>query len=477
MKKLFGLVTLLFFGLSTAHGAQNIKNLWEAPTNKRKKASIKKLWNKPKKHVAKKPKINSNTITKIKDSKNILQQTSTEKKQANQQLGKIARVIQKTTLENIAINKVLQRLKEEQEKSETLYSNAQTSISQYGGKIDKLSKTIGVRHKAYIKLLADQFALIVAMKALGSPTINTIVKQEAYEAYKKKNSKQILNLKAEIDGSMQTKEKLVTKQNKIKLSIGHLKIKRELYKKKQEEKKKLLARLAKKEEEYRAQLKSIMGRQQLLQQTLAKLNILRQSEIIETKRAEEARRKELNRRIAQRKQMQKNRVSSTVVSGSPSGAKEAYGASAIAATNSVKQYGSSYHMNSIKAYRGVRTISPLSRARVVKKFGTYTDPIYKIKIFNDNIVLKSQSTNAKVRNVLNGKVVYVGENSMLGKVVIVEHGNRLHTIYAALSRISPMLHVGSRVKKGVIIGRIKRKLIFQATQNSKYINPLRLIRL
>ena len=31
--------------------------------------------------------------------------------------------------------------------------------------------------------------------------------------------------------------------------------------------------------------------------------------------------------------------------------------------------------------------------------------------------------------------------------------------------------------KGAVIGRIKRKLIFQATQNSKYINPLRLIRL
>ncbi len=467
MKKLVWLPMILILGFSSCE-AEKIKNLWKTPTVKNKKTSIKKLWSKSNK--------NTSIVSRIEDSKNTLQQTSTEQKQANQQLEKIAKVIQRTTLESIAINKVLRRLKEELQKSETIYSNAQLSISKFGGKIDKLSKTISQRHKDYVKLLADQFALEVAIKALGSPTVDTVLKQEAYEMCKRKNSKQLTSLKAEILGSKQTKEKLVTKQNKIKQSISQLRAKRELYKKKQKEKKKLLIRLAKKEDEYRTQLKGIMQRQKTLQQTLAKLNILRQSEIRQAKIEEEKQRRELNKRIAQRKQMQKDR-DSNIAAGTPSGAKEAYDTSAKSAATSVKQYGSSYQASNIKAYRGARTISPLARARVVKRFGTYTDPIYKIKIFNDNIVLKSPSLDAKVRNVLNGKVVYVGESSMLGKVVIIEHGNHLHTIYAALSRISPMLHVGSRVKKGVIIGRIKSKLIFQATQNSKYINPLRLIRL
>jgi murein DD-endopeptidase MepM/ murein hydrolase activator NlpD len=66
---------------------------------------------------------------------------------------------------------------------------------------------------------------------------------------------------------------------------------------------------------------------------------------------------------------------------------------------------------------------------------------------------------------------------MLGKVIVVAHGGELHTVYAGLSKISPIIKVGSRVKKGTVIGKIKRKLIFEATKNSKYINPIRLIRL
>ena len=34
---------------------------------------------------------------------------------------------------------------------------------------------------------------------------------------------------------------------------------------------------------------------------------------------------------------------------------------------------------------------------------------------------------------------------------------------------------GSKVKKGYVIGKVNRKLIFEATKNSKHINPLRLI--
>jgi murein DD-endopeptidase MepM/ murein hydrolase activator NlpD len=113
----------------------------------------------------------------------------------------------------------------------------------------------------------------------------------------------------------------------------------------------------------------------------------------------------------------------------------------------------------------------------VKHFGTYIDPIYKIKIFNESITLKAPSSDAKVKNVLNGKVVFAGETSMMGKVVVVSHARRLHTVYAGLSKIAPTIKTGRKLRKGYVVGRVKSKLIFEATKNSKHIDPLKLIRI
>ncbi len=476
MKTFLVAVMLVGMGTGTLHAAADIKGLWEKKSPP--KPSIKKLWKKAHATSPKKPK--ASTAAQIERSQSTLQESLAQRDQKNQKLEKIAKAIRRAELESIAINKVLDRLEQEQKKSETIYRKAKTTIDEYGGKIDKLDTRIRGRHEAFIRLLADQFALIAAMQTIDRPTIQSVVQREAYEVYKSKNNQELAKLKAEIDSSKQAKAKLLSQQNRIKKSIQNIMAKRELYRRKKAEKSKLLADLAQKEEEYRNQIKAIMKRQEMLRQTLAKLKILRKEEIAQAQQAEAMRREELKRKTAQLKQMRQEQARE-VRQAKAEGRAVTYVTPRItapaAATGKVKQYGSSYQANNIQAYRGARTISPLAHARVVKKFGTYIDPIYKIKIFNDNVVLRAPKPGAKVRNVLNGKVVYVGQNSMLGKVVIVEHGHRLHTIYAALDRISPMLKTGSRVKKGVIIGRVKRKLIFQATQNSKYINPLRLIRL
>jgi len=36
---------------------------------------------------------------------------------------------------------------------------------------------------------------------------------------------------------------------------------------------------------------------------------------------------------------------------------------------------------------------------------------------------------------------------------------------------------GRKIKKGYVIGKVSNKLMFQATKNSKHINPLKLIRI
>jgi len=478
MKKLLAVLTLLGVGGVSLQAAVDVKGLWQHSRTPAKQP-ITSLW-KGKTSAKKSMRNSQSTVRKIQDSQSTLHQASQQKAQANQQLGRIARAIRNAEMETIAIMKVLDRLEKEQQKSETKYQTAKKSIDQYGGKIQKLDTTIKGKHEAFIRLLTEQFSLIAAMEAIDRPTVLSMVQKEVYEACKKKNTYELEHLKARIDGSRKIKAKLLTDRDQIRKSIQAIIAKRTLYEKKKKEKARLLATLARKEKEYRAQLKAIMQRQERLQQTLAKLNILRKEEIESSRRIAEAKRVELRRKTAELEQLRRQQAAK-VKRDKAAGRAVTYITPKIqeapSAVGHVKQYGSSYQNSNIQAYRGARTISPLSHARVVKKFGSYIDPIYKIRIFNDNIVLRASRSGAKVRNVLNGKVVYVGHNNMLGKVVIVEHGNRLHTIYAALDRISPLLKKGSRVKKGTIIGRIKRKLIFQATQNSKYINPLRLIRL
>ncbi|AJC84505.1 zinc metallopeptidase, M23 family [Campylobacter peloridis] len=145
-------------------------------------------------------------------------------------------------------------------------------------------------------------------------------------------------------------------------------------------------------------------------------------------------------------------------------------------SNNIKQVGSSYQTSSVKRYNGPKTIAPLESYSVKQKFGNYVDPIYNIKIYNENVVLKSDSANAAVRNVLDGKVVFAKATPTLKQVVIVENKDGIHTIYAHLDKIAPGVKVGRNIKKGYIIGRVESDLTFEVTQKNYHINPLEMIR-
>ncbi len=117
-------------------------------------------------------------------------------------------------------------------------------------------------------------------------------------------------------------------------------------------------------------------------------------------------------------------------------------------------------------------ISPLRNAKVIKNYGTFTDPIEHVEIFNDSVTLQIQGMDTKVYNVLNGKVVFAGESKTLGKVVVMLHANHLHTIYARLDKIAPYVKVARKIKRGYVVGRVKKNLIFQVTKDSKNMNPM-----
>ncbi|WP_334095234.1 murein hydrolase activator EnvC family protein [Helicobacter typhlonius] len=142
-----------------------------------------------------------------------------------------------------------------------------------------------------------------------------------------------------------------------------------------------------------------------------------------------------------------------------------------------KQFGTSYRDVPTIPYKGAKTFPPLDNYIIERRFGPYFDPVYKFKIFNAAIIFNPKSSNANVKNVLDGKIVYAKDAPGLKKVVIIEHQNALHTIYAYMDKIESSIKTGLSVKKGTIIGKVNDRLSFEITQKDKHINPAEFIKL
>jgi murein DD-endopeptidase MepM/ murein hydrolase activator NlpD len=276
------------------------------------------------------------------------------------------------------------------------------------------------------------------------------------------NSESLIEFEV-LNNMLQTSKKNVAKLNKkfflnannidtlslqvssLEVDIATIDAKRRKLLKTQKANKIALNKLTKDKATYKKKLKNILNQQDALKKTLAKLNIIKIDEIKKAK--EEKRRKEAFKQ-------KKIRLSENLPE--------------------VKKHGNSYQSVKTKMYRGKKTISPLDSYSITKKYGTYTDPIYGIKIFNESISLKPKEENARVKTVFNGKVIYADKTAVLNNIVIVEHKNGLHTIYANLTQISPNIKKGQKIKKGYTIGRVSDELIFEVTQKSYHINPIRL---
>ncbi|MFC2073247.1 murein hydrolase activator EnvC family protein [Campylobacterota bacterium] len=436
------------------------------------------------------------TATKIKDSQKNLSVTSSAKKDASRQLSKIAKDIQSAEKDIVYLEIKLDELELDQEKSEQRYKVLKDELSQSEKDLILTSQSLEEKHQAFISLLSKQFSIIFAMEQAHEPTQESIISQEVYIAYKKQNNKLLATLRADIEILRKQKDDKVFLRNKTKNEIERIVKKRDDYAQKKLVKEKLRKRLAADEEKYNTKLKKIVDKQNSLRSTLAKLNILQAQEVkeahkraadaIEVMRLEKERQRNIreakalartNARKAQENLRQAKTEEDRVKARLAAKEAEKENQKVYKKSDKVRQVNSSYAPSKTYAYKGGRTISPLPGAKLVKKFGTYMDPIYKIKIFNESITLQSSERNSKVQNILNGKVVFAGQSSMLGKVVVVSHSQKIHTVYAGLSKIAPTIHVGAKIQKGYVVGKVNQKLIFQATKNSQHINPLNLIKI
>jgi septal ring factor EnvC (AmiA/AmiB activator) len=117
------------------------------------------------------------------------------------------------------------------------------------------------------------------------------------------------------------------------------------------------------------------------------------------------------------------------------------------------------------------------KGRVLSRFGKQRHPTFNVPVFNRNIEIAAPFGSA-IKAIAAGTVEYVGEMQDFGKLVVVDHGGGLKSVYGYASTAS--VAKGQGVAQGDSIGEVgehgaagQPSLYFQISQNAKPQDPLR----
>lgn len=384
---------------------------------------------------------------KIKSTNSKISSFSKNYTRLNQKMAKNAKAILSQKLRIQKQQKYLKQLKKQLKSKELSYKENKVQLKDLTVFNKNLKKEQNSIEEELIFVIAQSVSISVILEGDYSIDEESLMEFEVLNQMLAASKEKAKTLNQVFSSNSEDIKALNKQSLLLKNSIKSIDEKRQNLITAQENNKKSLKKLQKAKSSYKASLKKLLQKQDTLKRTLAQLNIIKIDRI--RKEKEEKARKIAfdNKKIISNDNLPK-----------------------------VKKHGSSYQAIKTKKYRGKKTIAPLDSYTISKKYGTYTDPIYGIKIFNESISLKPKKKNAKVKTVFNGKVIYADKTAVLDNIVIVEHKNGLHTIYANLSQISPNIKKGKKIKKGYSIGRVNDELIFEVTQKSYHINPIRLFR-
>ena len=346
---------------------------------------------------------------------------------------------------------------------ETVYKSNIVELSSLSKMQEELKRTQDDTEQKLAFNIAKMTSLSLIKDKQGNPNLESIVSDEVTKILLKQTKDDIKALNAKYFEAAQQMDDLKQKSVKIKSEISTIDQKKKELQDTKKANEQALAKLKVDKDNYKLALEKILRQQDSLMQTLANLNIIK---VDEKRRAEENER----RRQAMSEKKNNNASDNTAIVNNNLPASK--GANTPA--DKVKKVGSSYQSVETVHYSGEKTIAPLEGYRVSKRYGNYTDPIYNIKIFNESVSLTPNQKGEKVRNVFNGKIIFAKNTPLLDNVVIVEHENGLHTIYANLSQIAPGVQKGSKIAKGAVLGRVSDELVFEVTQRDSHIDPLEL---
>ncbi len=395
-----------------------------------------------------------NIDAEIKDTSKRLKTFDKDNTHINTKMAKNAKEILKQKSVVLKQTKELQELQSELNRKEKNYESSKVELIGLKKSSNELNEEQEQIEQELVFAIARNASLMLVLDDKDPVNELSLITQESLKELSKQIHHKIQTLNSNYSTTSKQIQSLQERIMLLHSSIAMIDSKKQTLLILKRSNTKNLTRLERDQKKYKLSFKKLKNEQNSLRKTLAKLNIVKEKE--KERKARIKREKKEALRLAKLEKDRKKAISTGK------------------ALPKVKKQ-SIYHSVKTKRYRGKKTIAPLSSYTLVKKFGPYTDPIYDIKVFNESVSLKPTSKDAKVKSVLNGKVILAKKTSLLNRVVIIEHHNGMHTIYAYLNKIAPTIKKGTRLKKGSVIGRVSDELMFEVTQRNHHIDPMQLI--
>ena len=385
--------------------------------------------------------------TKIAQNQKILDSSKKNKDNTTVKIKEIADKIEASNTNLSKLEEDIIKINEDIEQHQKLLESSQSKLNDLQVKSSDLIKEKNSSEEEIINTIVEQFSTSLALQLASKESLQELIDNEMFNLLSTNAKQKVLKLNENYN---RLKENTKANQQEINKLNSYIKDRlktKENYKALQIKHTKSLENLEKEHKLYQAELKKVIEQQESLSKILSDLKIVKQQEL---KKAQEE--KEDNQQV-QTTNVRNQKYAKDL-------------------DLDVKKIGSSTDGVQIVKYKGAKTIAPLKSFKIVKNFGTYYDPVYKIKLFNESVVLQSNEKGSKVVAVLNGKVVYAKKNAgMLENVVIIQHEGGIHTVYSHLDDIAPTLVVGKWVQKGSVVGRVDENLTFQVTKDSSHIDP------
>ncbi|MCT7507135.1 murein hydrolase activator EnvC family protein [Aliarcobacter cryaerophilus] len=385
--------------------------------------------------------------TKIAQNQKILDSSKKNKDNTTVKIKEIADKIEASNTNLSKLEEDIIKINEDIEQHQKLLESSQSKLNDLQAKSSDLIKEKNSSEEEIINTIVEQFSTSLALQLASKESLQELIDNEMFNLLSTNAKQKVLKLNENYNRLTENTKANQQEINKLNSYIKDRLKTKENYKTLQIKHTKSLENLEKEHKLYQAELKKVIEQQESLSKILSDLKIVKQQEL---KKAQEE--KEDNQQV-QTTNVRNQKYAKDL-------------------DLDVKKIGSSTDGVQIVKYKGAKTIAPLKSFKIVKNFGTYYDPVYKIKLFNESVVLQSNEKGSKVVAVLNGKVVYAKKNAgMLENVVIIQHEGGIHTVYSHLDDIAPTLVVGKWVQKGSVVGRVDENLTFQVTKDSSHIDP------
>lgn len=398
---------------------------------------------------------------KISQNQIVLENKKKKEQQINAKLQELGEAINKQEKESKDLERIILLNEESIAKNQKEYASKQTLIKNLTDDHDALLQTRKTIESEITDLILKDLSFVILSNDFQPESIQDLITEESFKTLSEATKS---HLKALSNKQRETALALRNLQQEIstlKTFIDTENKKRNELKMLQNKQTRLIANYQKEIKRYNEALKTIIKERDLVQDILVNLNILKSQE------EEKRKKREI---LAKQDQATKNSNPSNKSATKPSTKQPIKTSDGF----DVRQIANSYHNISTTKYRGAKTIAPLENFSIEKRFGPYFDPVYKMRVFNESVTLSPKGDD-KVKSVLDGRVVFAKDTPILKRVVIIEHKNNMHTIYAQLDKIAPTIKPGRTVKKGYTIGRVNQALKFEVTLKDKHIDPLELI--